>query len=203
MSYFHKKGYKGFNKGLICRGKQYAEHTTFEEDKAAICQSGMHFCENPLAVFEYYPPADKDGNLNEYAEVEADEACTDDGIKFCTKKLHIGAKVNIADLVQAFVNFTLSKDNKKESNTGDYSAATNTGDYSAASVEGIESVAVNTGVEGKAKGSLGCYIALAEWKKDDEGLWHLVAFKSHKVDGRTIKPDTFYTLINGKFKEVK
>lgn len=42
------KGYKGFNPGLICRNKQYAENTVFEEPKADICKSGMHFCENPF-----------------------------------------------------------------------------------------------------------------------------------------------------------
>lgn len=30
------KGYKGFEKGMICRGKQYAENTVFEEDSAEI-----------------------------------------------------------------------------------------------------------------------------------------------------------------------
>lgn len=30
------KGYKAFEKGLICRGKQYAENTVFEEEKAEI-----------------------------------------------------------------------------------------------------------------------------------------------------------------------
>lgn len=39
------KGYKGFEKGLICRGKQYIENTVFEEEKAEICNSGMHFCQ--------------------------------------------------------------------------------------------------------------------------------------------------------------
>lgn len=28
------KGYKGFEPGLICRGKQYAENTVFEEEIA-------------------------------------------------------------------------------------------------------------------------------------------------------------------------
>lgn len=31
------RGYKGFEPGLICRGKQYAENTAFEEGKAEIC----------------------------------------------------------------------------------------------------------------------------------------------------------------------
>ena len=278
------KGYKGFNKGMVCRGKKYVENTTFEEDKAEICHSGMHFCENPLEVFSYYPPVDDDCNLNEYAEVEANDVQTDDRGKYCAKKLRVGAKVSIAGLVQAFVDFTLGRVKRQKSdagncsaatntgnrsaatntgnrsaatntgdrsvatntgdrsaatntgnwsaatntgdcsaatntgnrsaatntggwsaatNTGNWSAATNTGDCSAASVEGQESIAVNAGVKGKAKGALGCYIALAEWDKNENYEWHIKAFKSHKVDGKTIKPDTFYQLINGKFKEVK
>lgn len=34
------KGYKGFRKGLICKGKQYAENTIFEESEANICVNG-------------------------------------------------------------------------------------------------------------------------------------------------------------------
>ena len=44
------EGYKAFDKGLICRGKQYKENTVFEEDKAIPCESGMHFCDYPLDV---------------------------------------------------------------------------------------------------------------------------------------------------------
>ena len=88
-------------------------------------------------------------------------------------------------------------------NTGDCSAATNTGDCSAASVEGKDSIALAFGVESKAKGTLGCYIVLAEWGKDDEGNRQLKTVKCHKVDGEKIKPDTWYMLKNGKFTEVK
>ena len=49
-------------------------------------------------------------------------------------------------------------------NTGDRSAATNTGDWSAATVSGEESVACALGYEGKAKGTKGCWLVLAEWK---------------------------------------
>ena len=65
------KGHKAFEKGLICRGKQYAENTVFEEDDAVICEKGMHFCKDPLAVLDYYPLVDDNGNLTEFAEVEA------------------------------------------------------------------------------------------------------------------------------------
>ena len=274
------KGYKGFSKGLICRGKQYAENTVFEEDNAKICHSGMHFCKNPFDVLEHYGFVNENtAELNEFCEVEAlDEAKTDDEKKFCTKKLKIGAKLGISGLINAFVSFTLANvksegaatntgdcsaatntgDRSAATNTGDCSAATNTGDRSAATntgdcsaatntgycsaatntgycsaatntgdcsaatntgdrsaatntgyksaatVSGKESFAIATGIDGKAKGTLGCYIALAEWEwNDDEKRYRLMNFKTHKVDGETIKPDTFYMLKEGEFVEVE
>ena len=83
-------------------------------------------------------------------------------------------------------------------NTGDQSAATNTGDYSAATVEGKESIAICIGYNGKAKGALGCWIALAEW---DDGGEHIIDFKSVRVDGEIIKADVFYSLKDGNFVE--
>ena len=94
------KGYKGFEKGLVCRGKQYAENTVFEEDDAEICQSGMHFCALPHQVFVHYSP----GENHEFAEVEAlDDPVTDDDAKYCSKKLRIGAKISVFDMVKASV----------------------------------------------------------------------------------------------------
>ena len=87
-------------------------------------------------------------------------------------------------------------------NTGNRSVSTNTGDCSASSVEGKDSVAIVFGVNSKAKGALGCYIALAEWESTDNG-YVLKDFKSAKVDGKKIKENTFYKLVNGKFKEVE
>lgn len=96
------KGYKAFNKGLVCRGKQYAENTVFEEENAEICRSGMHFCKNPLDVFYYYPLVDKEGNVTEFAEVEAlDDIKTNNDKKFCTKKLKIGAKLSLSQFIKA------------------------------------------------------------------------------------------------------
>lgn len=76
--------------------------------------------------------------------------------------------------------------------------STNAGDYSVATNAGKSSFAICTGISCKAKGALGCYIALAEWELK-EGERILKCFKTHKVDGRTIKTDVFYTLKNGKF----
>ena len=105
-----KKGYKGFSRGLVCRGKQYEENTIYEEANAVICESGMHFCENPMDVLDHYGFVDSDGNMNEFAEVEAlDECFTDDNKKFCTKKLKIGAKLTLSGFIKACVDFLIEK----------------------------------------------------------------------------------------------
>jgi len=94
---------------------------------------------------------------------------------------------------------TNTGDRSAATNTGYRSAATNTGYRSAATVEGKESVAMAIGYGSKAKGSIGCFIVLAEWKKFEDETYHIVDVKSAKVDGTKIKPDTFYKLVNGEF----
>ena len=111
--YRKMKGYKAFYKGLVCRGKQYAENTVFEEDEAVICQKGMHFCAEPMDVFDYYPPE------SEFAEVEApDEAETDDNRKYVTKKLKVGSKMSLEELISAQIKIDLAK--AKEEGNGSY-----------------------------------------------------------------------------------
>ena len=211
-----KIGYKAFNPGMICRGKQYEENAVFEEPEAKICNTGMHYCKNPFDVLEHYGFVNDNAEINEFAEVEAlaDEK-TDDGRKFCTTKLKIGAKLSIHNFVNAFVEFTLKRTNGESAatntgnwsaatntgnqsaatNTGDRSAATNTGNWSAATNTGKDGVAVSWGRRGKARGEKGCYLVLAEY--DDSN--NLVCAKMEKVDGERIKENTFYTLKNGEF----
>lgn len=89
----YEKGYKAFEKGMICRGKQYKENTIFEEPSAELCHTGMHFCKEPLDVLNYYPLIDDDGNFTEFAEVEALDKCVSENDKSCTKKLKIKSKI--------------------------------------------------------------------------------------------------------------
>lgn len=184
-----KIGYKAFNPGMICRGKQYEENAVFEEPEAKICNTGMHYCKNPFDVLEHYGFVNDNAEINEFAEVEAlaDEK-TDDGRKFCTTKLKIGTKLSIHNFVNAFVEVTLKRTNGE-------SAATNTGNQSAATNTGKDGVAVSWGRRGKARGEKGCYLVLAEY--DDSN--NLVCAKMEKVDGERIKENTFYTLKNGEF----
>jgi hypothetical protein len=118
------KGYKAFSKGMICRGKQYAENTTFEEEEAVICSKGMHFCKDPLEVLDYYPLVDENGDIAEFAEVEALDVChTDDNKKFCTRKLHIGAKIDFPQLV----SLALGDITQSSKNSGDESQIASSG----------------------------------------------------------------------------
>ena len=86
--------------------------------------------------------------------------------------------------------------------TGWQGAASATGEQGAASATGKESVAAALGIDSKATGALGCWIILAEWAKDDEYNWHREEVQCFKVDGETVKANTWYKLINGQLVEV-
>ena len=111
------KGYKAFGKELICNpdgiAKQYKEHTTFEEDgdvDLGPCRKGvMHFCEDPFDVLSAYPLVNSDGEITEFAEVEAVGDVRNYERQSITNKLHVGAKLNLKGFVKACVDFTIEK----------------------------------------------------------------------------------------------
>mgnify|MGYP006928848939 CR=1 FL=1 len=224
------KMYKGFDKDLKCRGFQYEIGKTYEEHTAELCEKGFHACEYPLDVFGYYAPGDMSRYCEVDLDEVSDKKSSEDS-KRCGKKIAVKAEIGIAGLVKAAVDFVMEniKDENKEANTGnrsastntgdysastntgnysastntgDYSASTNTGNYSASDVSGKESVAAALGIESKAKGALGCWIVLAEWAKDENYNWHRKDVQCFKVDGETVKPDTWYTLKDGRPVEV-
>ncbi|MDX9690556.1 MAG: hypothetical protein RBT70_08890, partial [Alphaproteobacteria bacterium] len=71
---------------------------------------------------------------------------------------------------------------------------------SAASVEGKESVAIVTGYESKAKACKGSWIVIAE--RNDNGEIITVMTACAGVT-KGVKADTWYTVKNKKFVEVK
>ena len=242
------KSYKGFNKDMTCRDFQYKEDKEYETSKAVVCNEGFHACEHPLDCLGYYPP-----NTSVYHEVEqTGEFSSDSGSrdsKIASTKIKIGAKLSIAGLVQAAIDFTKSKTVTMQDATGDYGASSATGncgassatgDYGASSATGncgassatgykgassatgncgassatgykgassadnSTAVAVAWGYESKAKGCIGAHIVCAEWKYDNlNNDWFFVGAKMSIVDGVKIKADTYYTLRDGEFVEVK
>jgi hypothetical protein len=100
------KYYKGFDKKMKCRGFQYEEGETYEEDEAVLCDKGFHACEAPLDCFRYYPPAD-----SLYHEVELSDIGDkkDDDSKRVGKKIKIGGRLDIRGLVAAQIEYVKSR----------------------------------------------------------------------------------------------
>ena len=212
------KAYKGFNKDMTCRGFQYEEGKTYHEDKAELCESGFHACLNPLDCLSYYNPTE-----SVYHEVELDDVCDkkSEDSKMCGKTIKIGAKLSIAKIVEASIEFVKTHTNSDDSasNSGDCSLASNSGNYSLASNSGYRSLAsnsgdysksevtsrdglaVSSGYQSTARASVGSAICLCERGEWNGESYPLIAVKAAIIDGKNLKPDTWYTLRNGEFVE--
>lgn len=209
------KGYKAYNKGLICRNKQYKIGEVFEEDRAEACLCGMHYCENPLDCLDYYPLIDSEGNFVEMTEIEdldSENRKTENNRKFCTKKLKIGTKVSLGEIIKAGFEFLFEKSkeetekidnryNSRLASSGYRSQLASSGYYSRLASSGNNSAVANIGINGMAKAAKYSWITLAEHCWED-GLLKLKCVKTEQVDGDRIKPDTWYKLQDGEFKEV-
>ena len=278
------KSYKGFNKDMTCRGFQYEEGKEYEESNALVCENGFHACEYPLDCLSYYSPSE-----SVYHEVEQSGKLSkeSDDTKVASTKIKIGAKLSIAGLVEAAIEYTKERVKQEEDSDGDYGASSATGykgassatgykgassatgdygtssatgykgassatgnkgassatgdcgassatgykgassatgDYGASSATGNcgassatgykgassaeipNSVAVAWGYKGKAKGVKGSFLVLADWKCKGkeldnyykEDMWELKDAVMVRVDGETIKEDTWYTMVDGK-----
>lgn len=222
------KAYKGFNKDMTCRGFQYEEGKTYETDKAEMCEAGFHACEDPLDCFGYYAPGK---SVYHEVEIEDNGQRNSDDTKVVGKKIKIGAKIGIPQIVKLHIEYVKSKIKagnysvatntgycSAATNTGNYSAATNTGYCSAATNTGDRSAATNTGyysaatVEGENSVAIATGYkskvkstvigsAIVAVERDDN--CNLIAIQSAIVDGEIIKADTWYTCNNGKLVEVK
>ena len=75
------------------------------------------------------------------------------------------------------------------------------GDSSRQETIGKNCVMMSAGNEGQAKGKIGSWIVLTEWKsRGNESIPTVVA---KRIDGTEVKEDTWYTLKNGEFVEVE
>jgi hypothetical protein len=188
--------------GIIKAGVEYIkEQVDWEDDKAT--NTGNYSAATNTG---YQSAATNTGDYSAATNTGDQSAATNTGDRSAaTNTGYQSAATNTGNYSAA----TNTGDQSAATNTGDYSAATNTGyqsaatntgDYSAAIVEGKESIALATGIKSKAKGKIGCFIVLTEWKEINNE-YHIVDIKSAKVDGENIKEDTFYMLKDGKFVE--
>ena len=219
-------GYKAFDPGMICKGKQYQENTDYEEEGGKICEKGMmHYCVNPFDVLNFYPLVNDSGKISDFAAVESlEEPVSGDDGKFATKKLHIGIKLGLAGFVNACIDYikketivnapssTVESDSAKIGSSGDYAQIGNSGDYAqigssgnSAQIEsaGKDSVICCAGRDSAVKAKAGSWITLAEWEYSEaKNRYVPKCVKTEYVDGERIKADIWYKLIDGEFAEV-
>ena len=137
--------FKGFDKNLKCRDFQYEVGKEYIHDgNIKVCESGFHACENPMDVFEYYPP-----NKARYCEVTGDgkESSDEGGKKTSFEKIKINAEIGLGGIIKAGIKFCFDrvKWTKENTATGDCSGASATGYKSGASATGYKSGASATG----------------------------------------------------------
>ena len=143
--------YKGFDKNWQCRGYQFEVGKTYTYDgPVMLCSSGFHACEAPLDCLSYYSIID--GN---FAEVElggiTDEREQD--TKRVGASLTVKAKLSIAGLVSAQIEWCTKFADKKSVASGDSSTAASSGHSSKAASSGDSSTAASSGDSSTAASS--------------------------------------------------
>ena len=217
--------YKGFDENLKCRGFQYEVGKEYEmSGRIACCERGFHACESPLEVFDYYDMLNsRFAEVEQSGEIDKEENTT----KVCSLRIKVKAELKLADIINLGVEWikdiTSPAKLKKETdlnNDGDsakigssgyyakigssgyYAKIGSSGDYAQIESTGDHSVVMAAGNDSVAKAKIGSWITLAEWKYVDEVLTP-ACVKTEQVDGKRIKADTYYKLVNGEFKEVE
>ena len=218
------KAFKGFNQDMTCRNFQYEEGKTYEEPEAKLCDKGFHACENPIMCLGHYAPG-----TSVYHQVELEDVAPErgDDTKCVGKKITIGAKLGIPEICQLtfeYVKAHCTNEHNaepgkpvtagdREAATAGYRGAATAGSYGAAtagengaatsrgsSSSGKNGLSVARGNNVKVKGGLGAVLVIVEENNND---YDIKAWKAVVVDGKTIKADTWYRLVNGEFEEVK
>ena len=198
------KAYKGFDKDLKCKGRQYTEGVEDHvSDVAKLCKEGVHACERPMDVFRYYVPAD-----SVYHEVELagvlDEHQEDS--KICGTDIKVKGKLDIAGLIKAQIKYTKSHctneynaENGKPASAG-YCGAASAGVRGAATSKGKSSVGENgiacsRSYNARVKGDMGAVLVCAE---ENEYNYDIKTWAAGVVDGVNILPDVWYKAENGR-----
>ena len=216
--------YKGTDKDMKCHGGfQYELGKMYTDDGAIRCGGrGFHSCKAPLDVFRYFAP-----NKSRYFAClmggTVDEDTADS--KIASSELELKAEIGIPGLVKAHIEYvkahtTTEHTDHKQATAGACGAATAgergaatagaygaapAGERGAATSRGNVTVGVNgTGlVRGngvKIRGGLGAILVIAEEEGNSYDLAH---WKAVVVDGKTVKADTWYKLMNGELVEAE
>ena len=214
--------YKGMDSKMQCRGMQYEVGKEFSVDgDIECCGNGLHACERPLDVFGYYAP----GTGARYFRVEQSGEMARDASdsKVASRKMRVDAEIGIPGLVKAHIEYvkthTTTEHTDPERATAGYRGAATAGyrgaatagncgaatagDSGAATSRGSASVGANGIACARsdapmARGGMGAVLVLVEEPSDSYNIAH---WKAVEVDGKTVKADTWYRLVDGKLVE--
>ena len=218
------KAYKGFNKDMTCRGFRYKIGKEYETDAADLCRIGFHACENPLDCFSHYAPA-----TSRYCEVEIEDngQRSSEDSKVVGKKIKIGAELSTEQICKLHFEYVRSRCDPAKTNAAGDRESASAGEYGSASAgergsasagwygsasagdggvsasrgsssAGENGVAAARGEHAKVRGGIGSVLVVCVEKKDS---YEIAEWKAAVVDGERIRPDTWYTVENGEFKE--
>ena len=190
--------YKGMDSKMQCRGMQYEVGKEFSVDgDIECCGNGLHACERPLDVFGYYAP----GTGARYFRVEQSGEMARDASdsKVASRKMRVDAEIGIPGLVKAHIEYvkthtTTEHTDPERATAGDSGAATSRGSASV----GANGIACARGYAPMARGGLGAVLVLVEEQSDSYNIAH---WKAVEVDGKTVKADMWYRLVDGKLVE--
>ena len=200
------KAYKGFDRNMCCRGFHYEEGGEYETDKAELCESGFHACENPIDCLNYYYAGQ---SVYHEVELDGDIDRSGDDTKVAATKIKIGARLDIPALCHAAFEYVRSKctnENNAEAGkpaTAGYYGAATAGEYGAATSKGsvrVGDYGVGT-VRAERPRIMGGKGAMLTIARESETCNDIVEWKSFVIDGKKYKPDTWYTLRDGKVVE--
>ena len=95
-----------------------------------------------------------------------------------------------------------SGDSARIGSSGDSARIGSSGDYAQIDSTGEDSVICCVGRNSKVRAKIGSWITLSEWEcSKEKQRWVPKCVRTEYVDGKNIKPDTWYKLVDGRFVE--
>ena len=221
--------YKGFNNDLSCRDFQYEVSKEYEiKGEIKCCERGFHACESPMEVFDYYDMFNsRFAEVEQSGQIDKED--DNKSTKICSSRIKIKTELKLADIINIGIEWLKditssskvkadidlndngcysakigsSGESAKIGSSGDYAQIGSSGDSAKINSTGEYSVIMCAGKNSAAKAKAGSWITLSEWVYDEEkGITIPKCVKTEYVDGKRIKEDTWYKLIDGEFTEL-
>ena len=176
--------YKGFDKGLQCRGYQFQMGLNVTEKAKAVAY-GFHCAEDPLDCLTYY----SNMSASEYYIVDAGGDVNEDGrdTKIACTELTIIKKLTKEEFVMHALAYMADHPKREWNNHVGKDKAE----------AGYDGFAIARGRDPMARGRVGSILAFA--KENKAGVITEVAMVT--VDGERIKADTWYGVDLSERKE--